>query len=88
MKTTINQEITVTALSFKGKGEFKSVPRRIQFGDKEVTFIDTGIQYLVQKGQHMVKLFDMTDGIQNYRLKFDPEQWTWTLLGIQDLARA
>ena len=87
MTTTINKEVTVTALYFHGK-QFKSFPKRIMLDNQEITFLDSGIQYLVQKGQHLIRLFDMTDGIASYRLKFDPEQWTWTLLRIQDAARA
>lgn len=88
MTTTINKEITVTALYFRGKQQFKSFPKRILFDNQEITFIESGMQYLVQQGQHLVRLFDMSDGNNTYRLKFDPEQWIWTLVRIQAMARA
>ncbi len=85
---TINKEITVTSFYFNTKQNFKSFPRRIAYDNQEVTFVRSGIRYLIQKGQSMIQLFDMTDGSTNYRLKFDPEALTWTLLRTSNAPRA
>ncbi len=86
--TIINKEVAVTALYFRGNQQFKSFPKRIEYDNKEVTFLESGMQYLVQKGRRLVRLFDMTDGQATYRLKFDPEQLIWTLVRVQyDLGR-
>ena len=34
------------------------------------------------------RLFDMTDGTNNYRLKFDNGERTWTLVGMSEMPRA
>ena len=85
---TINKEVNVTSLYFNSKQNFKSFPRRITYGDQEITFLQSGMRYLVQKGQNIIQLFDMTDGSTDYRLKFDPDQLTWTLLRTSSTPRA
>ena len=70
----INKEVNVTALYFKGNRQLTSYPKRMEFNGREYTFIESGLRYLVQKGQQLVQVFDMTDGATNYRLKFDQNQ--------------
>jgi hypothetical protein len=83
----INKEVCVNAMFFSGKGNFKSFPKEITYNNKQVTFIESGMRYLLQKGQKVVQLFDMSDGHQNYRLQFDTQNFTWTLLRISSLPR-
>jgi hypothetical protein len=45
------------------------------------------MRYVLQKGQKIIQLFDMSDGHSNYRLSFDSQNYTWTLLRISDLPR-
>ncbi len=71
----INQIINVNSFYFTSGQNLKSFPRQIEFGNTRFTFTD-GIQYLVKKGQHAVKLFDMTDGQTTYRLRLEDESWT------------
>lgn len=77
---TMNQIINVTAFYFSGDRKLKTYPRQIEFGNTRFTFTD-GIQYLVQKGQHAIRLFDMTDGSTTYRLRC--ENGDWTLVGTR-----
>ncbi len=76
----INQIINVNSFYFTSGQNLKSFPRQIEFGNTRFTFTD-GIQYLVKKGQHAVKLFDMTDGQTTYRLRLEDE--SWTLIGTK-----
>ncbi len=80
-RVAVNEEVNITAFQFRNKNNFKSFPKRMEYKNREFNFVD-GLQYLVQKGQRAVQLFDMNDGSDNYRLKFDPEQFTWTLVSI------
>jgi hypothetical protein len=48
---------------------------------REYTFVD-GIRYLVNKGQELIKLFDMSDGENQYRLRVDGANH-WTLVGMK-----
>ena len=74
MTQTINKEIEVNAFYFNQGQSFKSFPRAITVDHKQYTFLD-GLQMLVQKGQDVIRFFDMTDGINNFRLRQDQDQW-------------
>lgn len=86
-RTTLNQEISVTGYRFK-RHSLQTVPTQIEFDNRRVTFVDAGMQYLVRKGQHLVRLFDASDGEATYRLRQDPEQMLWTLVHITRGQRA
>lgn len=84
---TVNEDIEITAVSFRpqrSSHELESFPRRMLWAGREYDFVEMGMQYLVQKGQHIVRLFDVSDGFANYRLRFDPDEHRWTLLSIKD----
>lgn len=76
MTTTINKEVEINAFTFTNKQAFKSIPKTITVDDQRYSFIDSGLRYLVQQGQHLIRLFDMTDGQNTYRLKNENDQWT------------
>jgi len=84
MTTQINKEIEVNAFYFNQGQNFKSFPRAITVDHKRYTFVD-GLQMLVQKGQEAIKFFDMTDGLTNYRLKEENNQWF--LVSLRPIAR-
>jgi hypothetical protein len=87
LKNYANKEISVNALTFKGKGKLRSFPKQITIDTEEITFVETGMHYLLQKGQSIIQLFDMSDGQRNYRLQFDSSNFTWTLLKVTPLPR-
>jgi len=84
-RVTINKEVIVPEMYFRahdqGRGDLKSYPRRMEYEGREYTFMD-GLRYLVQKGQQLVQVFDMTDGAKDYRLKFDTLARSWTLVDM------
>jgi hypothetical protein len=71
---TINKEVEVNAFYFNQGSSFKSFPRAITLDHKRYTFQD-GLQMLVQKGAEAIRFFDMTDGLNNYRLREENDQW-------------
>lgn len=81
-RVTINKEVSVTALYFQNNKELRSFPKRIEFEGHQYTFRD-GLRCLVQKGQRLIQIFDMTDGDAKYRLRFDTQDQMWTLLDIE-----
>jgi len=87
-RVTINKEVSVTALYFRNNGNMKSFPKRMEYDGREYTFIESGLRYLVQKGQQLTQIFDMTDGSTNYRLKFNDADQLWTLVDISESPRA
>ena len=76
MTTTINREVEINAFTFTNKNDFRSIPKIITVDDQRYSFVDSGLRYLVRQGQHLVRLFDMTDGQSTFRLKNEDDQWT------------
>jgi hypothetical protein len=81
-RTTINQEVNVTALYFRNKKNLKSFPKRMEFAGHQYEFLESGLQYQIIKEDQDLRLFDMTDGSANYRLRLDYKQLIWTLVSI------
>jgi hypothetical protein len=75
MKSFFNQEVEVNAFYFTNKKGLKSYPRSITVEHQQYSFSDMVMQYVVRQGQHLVRLFDMTDGINTYRLRNEDGRW-------------
>jgi hypothetical protein len=81
--TAINEIVNVSAYYFENGQCLRAFPRQIEFGTTSFTFED-GLQYIVKKGQHVIKFFDMTDGRTTYRLRKEDD--TWTLVGTRAMS--
>ena len=79
-KYTIEKPVDVTAVKFDR--DFNPIPARIEFEGHSYTFIDSGIRYLIHHGERIVRLFDMSDGENKYRLRQDSEEGDWQLVSI------
>ena len=67
----VNQTVNVQSFYFlNGTRSIKTFPKQIELSGQVYDFID-GLAYLVQKGQKVVKFFDMTDGVKTYHLKLE-----------------
>jgi len=78
-------EIEITSVYFRPNGtqnRFESYPKRMVYDGREYTFLESGMRYLVQKGQQLVRLFDVSDGEVQYRLRLDGDN-RWTLVGMK-----
>ncbi len=85
ISTFSTQEIQITSVYFRNNStekRFESYPKRMVYGGREYTFLESGMRYLVQKGQQLVKLFDVSDGQTQYRLRLDDTNH-WTLVGMK-----
>jgi hypothetical protein len=83
----INKDVSVVAFYFRNTGErLRCFPKRIEWDGKRVNFTETGLRHPTKKGARMVHVFDMTDGNADYRLEFDAERLTWTLVSISDVS--
>jgi hypothetical protein len=85
--TAINQDVTINSFYFKGhEGEtrIESYPRQMEFGNRQYTF-HNGMRQLVNRGQRMFELFDMTDGQTVFRLarRSDNPSCQWRLIGTR-----
>ena len=77
MTHVLNLDVDVTSFYFTNG---KLFPRRVAFNNKDLVFIEDGLRCLVNKGQELVEIFNMSDGRDQYRLKFEPAAQHWTLL--------
>ena len=80
------QEISVTSFYFASGNVSKIFPRRIETEEgSQINFIESGLRCVVQKGQELVQIFNMTDGKKLYRLGFEPAKNSWKLLSTRAL---
>ncbi len=79
----LNDRVEVIT-SFKMRGDPASlvVPAKMRWGKKEIIFTELGLRHPTSKGHRMIHVFDMSDGTNDYRLEFDAEMLTWTLVAI------
>jgi hypothetical protein len=85
MTTSVNQPIEITSLAFAGRlkeGRLEAFPKRMVWDDREYSFVEIGMHFLVKKGQELIRLFDVSDGQNDYRLKCD-DQNRWTLVSMK-----
>lgn len=78
--TKINKTVEVNSFYFSRGNSFKSFPAQITLDDQQFSF-KSGLQMLVHRGEEVVRLFSMTDGLTNYRLRQQDNQWT--LIGFE-----
>ncbi|HET8709439.1 MAG TPA: hypothetical protein VFL85_04120 [Candidatus Saccharimonadales bacterium] len=78
----INKEVNVSAYYFRSRRPgMRTFPKRIELDGTEYTFAENGLGYLVRKGTEIVRLFDMSDGNNTFRLRNSGSQWT--LIGMK-----
>jgi hypothetical protein len=57
-------------------------PAKMRFRGQVIEFTELGLRHPTTKGRRMIHVFDMSDGSNDYRLEFDAEMLTWTLVAI------
>lgn len=79
------QEIQITSVYFSEKqnGELESYPRQMMLDGQAYNF-ELSMRYFIRKGQQLIRLFDMTDGQNEYRLR--EENNAWTLINMKAAA--
>lgn len=83
-----NKEVVVDALYFRDNGTLASYPKHMVVDDQDITFTESGLQYVVRRGKQMLQMFDMTDGQQKYQLELNPEEQRWKLIHVAPLGVA
>lgn len=79
----INQRISVMAV-YRNQGSVAELcmPARMRYQGREITFTELGLRHPTSAGKRMIHIFDVSDGVNDYRLSFDSEALTWTLVSI------
>lgn len=81
----INDRVQViTRFASSGKPADMIFPVKMRWGKREIVFTELGLRHPTAKGKRMVHVFDMSDGTSDYRLEFDAEMLTWTLMAITE----
>lgn len=79
----INERVDVVALYRKGDGlAALCFPYKMRYRGREIIFKELGMRHPTTRGKRMVHVFDVSDGTNDYRLEFDAEGLTWTLIAI------
>ena len=81
----INQRVEVISVFRNGTDPSQiCFPAKMKYKNRQVEFSELGLKHPTVKGQRMIHVFDMSDGISDYRLEFDAEGLTWTLIAIME----
>jgi len=77
----INERVDVIVV-FKKHGEANSLclPIKMKFRSQEIELVELGLHHATSAGKRMIHVFDMSDGINDYRLEFDAEDLAWKLV--------
>lgn len=80
---TINERVEVIAVYRTGVDpSIACFPAKMKWRGQEVLFTELGMRHPTSKGQKMVHVFDVTDSNNDYRLEYDAERLTWTLMQV------
>lgn len=79
----INQRVDVVAL-FRKSSDVNALaqPYKMKYRGREIVFTEIGMRHPTAKGKRMIHVFDVSDGVDDYRLEFDAQGLTWTLMAI------
>lgn len=78
----INQEVTISSVYLKGQ-QLETYPKQMEFAGETYTFLNDGWRFLIHKGKEVIRIFSVTDGHNDFRLKLEPSASRWTLLDIK-----
>ena len=79
----INERVDV-AVVYKRKGLANSLcqPVKMRWRGQYIDFNELALKHPTVAGKRMVHVFHMSDGSNGYRLEFDAEALTWTLVAM------
>ena len=80
----INKRVKVVVVYSDQDSLVGCMPKRMLYKGQEYNFSELGLKHPTAKGKRMIHVFDMSDGSADYRLEFDAEALTWTLMYILD----
>lgn len=79
----INERVDVLTI-FKRKGDTGSLclPCRMRWRGQEIDLTELTLRHPTVQGKRMIHVFHVSDGSNGYRLEFDAEGLTWTLVAM------
>ncbi len=76
----VNELVDVAVIYRREGGE--AVPQKVNYQGRAVNFVKLGMRHPTSKGKRMIHVFDVSDGMNDYRLEFDAERLTWLLVAV------
>lgn len=79
----INERVSVITV-FKQKGDILSLclPCKMNWRGREIPLTELALRHATVAGKRMIHVFHVSDGANGYRLEFDAEALTWTLVAM------
>ena len=79
----INERVDVVTV-FRKRGDISSLcaPHKMRWRGQDITFTELALRHPTVAGKRMVHVFHVSDGTNGYRLEFDAEALTWTLVAM------
>lgn len=79
----INERVDVVAI-YKRKGDISVLctPYLMRWRSQEIQLTELTLRHPTTQGKRMLHVFHVTDGANGYRLEFDAEALTWTLVAM------
>jgi hypothetical protein len=79
----INERVDIVPIFYAQAPEkMLCVPWKMKYRSQEIIFTVFGMRHPTSKGKRMIHVFDMSDGTNDYRIEFDAEGLTWTLINM------
>jgi hypothetical protein len=79
----IDKRVKVIAIYYSDRSvDFICCPYIMFYNNEEIRFKRLCLRHPTSRGKRMIHVFDMTDDVNDYRLEFDAEGLTWTLVAI------
>jgi hypothetical protein len=79
----INERVDVVTV-FRRQGDIGSLctPCRLRWRGQDIELTELALRHPTVQGKRMIHVFHVSDGSNGYRLEFDAEGLTWTLVAM------
>lgn len=79
----VNQRVDVVAF-YRRAGDTNKLcfPYKMKYQNQDIIFTELCLRHPTSQGHRMIHVFDVSDGSNDYRLEFDAESLTWTLVSL------
>jgi hypothetical protein len=79
----IDERVDVVAV-FRKRGDVNAlcIPYKMRWRGQDIELPELALRHPTMGGKRMVHVFHASDGVNGYRLEFDAEALTWTLVAM------
>lgn len=85
----VNQRVRVLAIFDDSGAEARyCLPLKMRWNKRDYQFNKLGLRHPTIKGQRLVHILDVSDDNADFRLEFDAQRLTWTLIHIAEVSHA